>query len=94
MRREGTGVMTAKKTAQPGPPQTLMQAHDELVRIRPCRKASLAVWLSYYRRSVAVYEQIAKIDPGHDGEALYWAQRERVHAKGIEARIRVLGSGD
>lgn len=47
----------------------------------------------YGRRSVAVYEQLAKIDPGHDGEALYWAQRERVHAKGIEARMRVLGSG-
>jgi hypothetical protein len=53
----------------------------------------LAVCLSYHRRSVAVYEQIAKIDPGHDGEALYWAQRKRVHARGIEDRIRVLGSG-
>jgi hypothetical protein len=71
-------------------PQTLMQAHEELVRIRPCRKASLSVWLAYYQRSVEVYEQIAKSDPGHDGEALYWAQRERFHARGIEARIRFL----
>ncbi|MGA9310199.1 MAG: AMED_5909 family protein [Pseudonocardiaceae bacterium] len=77
-------------TTKSVPPQTLMQAHEELVRIRPCRKASLRVWLSYYRQSVAVYEQIAKIDPGHEGEALYWAARERVHARGIEARIRVL----
>ena len=76
------------------PARTLMQAHEELVRIRPCRKAPLPVWLAYYERSVEVYEQIAKIDPGHDGEALYWAQRERVHARGIEARIRVLGMGD
>lgn len=82
--------MTVKKTVRPGPPQTLMQAHEELVRTRPCRKASLPVWLSYYQQSVAVYEQIAKIDPGHEGEALYWAQRERVHARGIEARMRVL----
>ncbi|MGB9281346.1 MAG: AMED_5909 family protein [Pseudonocardiaceae bacterium] len=73
-------------------PHTLMQAHDELVRTRPCRKASLPVWLAYYQRSVEVYEQIAKSDPGHDGEALYWAQRERVHARGIEARIRLLGT--
>ena len=77
-------------TTKSVPPQTLMQAHEELVRIRPCRKASLPVWLSYYRQSVAVYEQIAKIDPGHEGEALYWAARERVHAREIEARIRVL----
>ncbi|MGH3765117.1 MAG: AMED_5909 family protein [Pseudonocardiaceae bacterium] len=27
------------------------------------------VWLSYYQKSVEVYEQIAKIDPGHGGEA-------------------------
>lgn len=84
--------MTVKKLTSPGPPQTLMQAHEELVRIRPCPKASLPVWLSYYQQSVRVYEQIAKTDPGHECEALYWAQRERVHARGIEARIRVLSS--
>lgn len=66
-----------------------MQAHEELVRIRPCRKASLSVWLAYYERSAAVYERIAKIDPtGHELEAMYWAQRERAHAKSIEVRIR------
>jgi hypothetical protein len=80
------------KTAKPKVPQTLMQAHEELVRARPCRKASLSVWLSYYQRSVAVYEQIAKTDSEHECEALYWAARERVHAKEIETRIRGLGS--
>ncbi|MGH3669564.1 MAG: AMED_5909 family protein [Pseudonocardiaceae bacterium] len=82
------------KLTSPGPPQTLMQAHEELVRTRPCPKASLPVWLSYYQRSVTVYEQIATTDPGHWGEALYWAERERVHARGIEARIRALGTGE
>lgn len=66
--------MTVTKTAKPAPPRTLMQAHEELVRTRLCRKASLSVWLAYYQRSVAVYEQIAEADPGHDGEALYWAR--------------------
>jgi hypothetical protein len=66
----------------------LMQAHRELVRIRPSRDASPAVWLAYYQRSASVYEQIAKIDPGHEGEALYWAQRERSRADNIAARIR------
>ena len=81
-------------TGKPHPPRTLMQAHEELVRIRPCRKAALTVWLSYYQHSAAVYEQIAKTDPGHDGEASYWAERERVHAKRIEARIKVLIPGE
>jgi hypothetical protein len=49
------------------------------------------VWLAYYQYSVEVYEQIARIDPGHDGEALYWAQRERIHARSVEARIRGAG---
>jgi hypothetical protein len=40
-----------------------------------------------------MYEQIAKTDPRHEGEALYWAARERVHAKGIETRIRDLVHG-
>src|SRR5262245_34668767 len=70
VRKEGPAIMVTT-TRKPGPPRTLMQAHEELVRIRPCRKAALSVWLSYYQHSVAVYEQIAKTDPGHDGEALY-----------------------
>jgi hypothetical protein len=85
--------MTITTIGSRGASRTLMQAHEELVRARPCRKASLSVWLSYYQHSVAVYEQIAKTDPGHECEALYWAARERVHARGIEARIRGLGSG-
>ena len=64
-----------------------MQAHDELVRSRPDRDASPMTWLTYYQRSVALYEQIAEIDPGHDGEALYWAQREHARAAHLAARI-------
>jgi hypothetical protein len=80
------------KTVNPGRPQTLMQAHEELVRIRPCRTASLSVWLSYYQHSAQAYERIAKTDPtGHDLEAMYWAQRERAHARDIEVRMRGLG---
>lgn len=67
--------------------RTLMQAHEELVRIRPARDAPLQVWLGYYLRSVSLYEQIAQIDPGHGAEALYWARRERRRAEEIAARI-------
>ena len=76
------------KTVAPDQPRTLMQAHEELVRVRPDRGASLAVWLEYYQRSVALYEQISRIDPGHDGEALYWAERERRRADHIATQLR------
>lgn len=77
------------KTAKTGPPRTLMQAHEALVRIRPSRDAPLAVWLAYYLRSVSLYEQITEIDPGHELEARYWVQRERRRAEDVAARIGV-----
>jgi hypothetical protein len=79
---------TTNKTIEIGELKTLMQAHQALVRIRPSRDASLPVWVVYYQRSASAYEQIAKIDPTHDGEALYWAQRDRARADNIAERIR------
>lgn len=65
-----------------------MQAHDELVRIRPSRDASLAAWLAYYQRSAALYAELAEIDRGHHHECLYWAERERENAEEVAAQIR------
>jgi hypothetical protein len=65
-----------------------MQAHRELVRVRPSRDASLVAWLAYYQQSVSLYEQVAEIDSGHELEALYWAQRERYRAEQIASQIR------
>jgi hypothetical protein len=70
-----------------------MQAHAELVRIRPRRDASSAAWLSYYQRSVLLYEQIAELDPSHELEARYWAQREKTRAGNIAAQIRAQAPG-
>jgi len=83
-------VTALTAAVKPVTPRTLMQAHEELVRIRPRRKASLAVWLEYYQHSVAVYEQIAQTDPGHHLEAMYWAGREQAHAAEVAARMKLL----
>ena len=83
-----TGDEGCEEIIATGQLRTLMQAHRELVRIRPSRDASSVAWLAYYQRSASVYAQIAKVDPGHDGEAMYWAQRERTRARNIAARIR------
>jgi hypothetical protein len=72
---------------QPGPPRTLIQAHEALVRIRPKMNASQAAWQNYYERSVALYREIAEIDRGHHHEALYWAEREQEKATEIASRI-------
>jgi hypothetical protein len=79
--------MTVDKTAKPGPPTTLMQAHDALVRIRPKRDAPQAAWLAYYQRSAALYAELAEIDRGHHHECLYWAEREQGKAQEIAAQI-------
>lgn len=80
--------MTGDKAAKPGPPRILMQAHEELVRIRPGRDASLAAWLAYYQKSAALYAELAEIDRGHHHECLYWAERERESAEEVAAQIR------
>ena len=64
-----------------------MQAHEELVRIRPDQDASLAAWLAYHEQSATLYAELADLDRGHHHECLYWAERERENAREIAARI-------
>jgi hypothetical protein len=79
--------MTMDKTRKAGAPQTLVEAHEALARIRPGQQAPLAEWLAYYQRSAALYAEIAEIDRGHHHEGLYWADHERDRAKEIKAQI-------
>jgi hypothetical protein len=65
-----------------------MQAHVELVHIRPGRDASLAAWLGYHQKSAALYAELAEIDRDHHHECLYWAERERASAEELAAHIR------
>jgi hypothetical protein len=73
-------------TRKPGP-RTLMEAHSVLTAMRPTMAASPRTWLAFYRRSAAVYAEIAEIDRGHHHEALYWATRERAKADELAATI-------
>jgi hypothetical protein len=40
-----------------------------------------------------LYEQIAELDPSHELEARYWAQREKTRAGNISAQIRAQAPG-
>jgi len=85
-------VKNADKAVKPGPPRTLIQAHEELVRIRPDRDASLRAWLAYHQKSATLYAELAEIDRGHHHECLYWADRERRSAEEVAARIHAEGA--
>ena len=75
------------ETAKPVMPQTLVETHEALARIRPARQAPLVEWLAYYQRAAALYAEVAEIDRCHHHESLYWADHERARAKEIKAQI-------
>ncbi|KAA2266200.1 hypothetical protein F0L68_03440 [Solihabitans fulvus] len=68
--------------------RTLNEAHDAVGRLRPPPSGEMPVWLEFYRRSAAVYAEVAETDRGHHHEALYWAGREARMAEEIDSRIR------
>ena len=86
--------MTSDETTKPVMPQTLVEAHEALARIRPNRQAPLAQWLVYYQRSAALYAEVAEIDRGHHHESLYWADQQRQCAQKIKVRIHESDSDD
>lgn len=77
--------MVTKK--QPTAPETLMDAHLLLGQLRPKLAETNQTWLSYYRRSAAVYAEVAEIDRGHHHECLYWANREAAKAHELAAEL-------
>jgi hypothetical protein len=83
--------VVAVRNARPVDPTRLMQAHGLLSQERPAVDAKPEVWLAYYRRSAAIYAEVAEIDRGHHHEALYWAAREGRKAREIEECLRESG---
>ena len=79
-------AVTKGRSSGPGP-RTLMEAHEVLIRLRPGHAAARETWLRYYRRSAAVYAEVAEVDRGHHHEAIYWATRERARANHLQAEI-------
>jgi len=71
------------RLGQSGAPGTLMEVHEVLSKQRPAKDAPAGDWVAYYRRSAALYAEIAEVDRGHHHEALYWASRERRRAEEI-----------
>jgi hypothetical protein len=82
------------QVTEPIPPQTLVEAHAALARIRPRLDSPLQEWLSYHQRSAVLYAEIAEIDRGHHHEALFMAEQEHQRMKEIKAQISMQQSVD
>lgn len=84
--------MSAKAWTAAEKAQTLAEAHDALVALRPFPEADRSVWIAYYRRSAAVYWQVAEVDHDHRQHAAYWADRERAKANVLTAQAENAGT--
>jgi hypothetical protein len=80
-------VVVVEKNAEPARPRSLDEAHRALASIRPRLHAPPQEWLAYYRRSAAMYAEIAEIDRAHHHEALSFAERERDSAQKIKDQV-------
>lgn len=66
----------------PGPVVcTLRQARDQVMREWPGRDATPEAMRAYHQRAGQLFAQVAKTDPGHRHEALFWAAQERESAR-------------
>ena len=80
-------MLVVDKNTEPARPRSLDEAHHALASIRPRLHAPPQEWLAYYRRSAALYAEIAEIDRAHHHEALSFAERERDSAQKIKDQV-------
>jgi hypothetical protein len=76
------------KTKPPLPPQTLGQAHSDVLRRRPPRESTLVVQRAFHQDNKRLYESLVDIDRGHHHEILYWVQYERDQVEALTQQIR------
>lgn len=65
-------------------PATLAEVHELLARKRPALDAGPRRWAAFHRRSAEMYVDVAKVDVGHQHEALNCAGAEVRQARAIE----------
>jgi hypothetical protein len=70
------------------PPQTLGQAHSDVLRRRPPLDSTLVVQRKFHQDNKRLYESVADIDRGHHHEILYWVQYERHQVEALTEQIR------
>jgi hypothetical protein len=79
------GVVSAQVWVAATQAQTLMQAHEAVVQLRPVPDAPRAEWVSFRVQAAQVYWRVAEVDPGHQWHARYWANRESAYAEELRS---------
>jgi hypothetical protein len=59
----------------------LHAAHELVVRAWPGPTPPAAVAVAYFEHAATLYDQVARTDPGHHHEALFWANDQRQEAE-------------
>jgi hypothetical protein len=76
-------MVTGKESALG--PVMLRQAHELLTPQWPGQNASVAAQVAYHEGAARLYEHVARVDPDHHHEALFWANEERHAAEAAGA---------
>lgn len=63
--------------------RTLRQVHEVLSQRWPGRNASAEAWLAHHEFAATLYTHVAKVDPDHHHEALFWAGQEQEAARAL-----------
>ena len=72
--------------------RSLRQAHEALTQSWPGLDAPIAAQVAYHDRAVRLYQHVARVDPDHHHEALYWVGYEREQVERLRASIGAPGS--
>ena len=76
------------KTKVLATPQTLGQAHSDVLRRRPPLESTLVVQRHFHQENKRLYEGLADIDRAHHHEILYWVDYERRKVEALTEQIR------
>lgn len=79
--------MSTQRMSLTSMPQTLVEAHEALMKIRPPAQAPLSTWRAFRQLAAHVYAEVADTDRFHHHEALYWAAFEREKAETIARQL-------
>ncbi|HEV7948818.1 MAG TPA: AMED_5909 family protein [Glaciihabitans sp.] len=81
--------MTKPSKAKPvAVPQTLGQAHSDVLKRRPPPESTLVVQRKFHQDNKRLYEGLADIDRAHHHEILYWVEYERRKVETLTELIR------
>jgi hypothetical protein len=71
----------------------LHAAHELVVRAWPGPTPPAAVAVAYFEHAATLYDQVARTDPGHHHEALFWANDQRQEAEHLRQQAATAYTG-